>query len=118
MFCKLCTTKILQEEEEERNKQIWRSTDDKIYRKMGKKKAKLGWFLYLFALGFLFPSSHAHTGLYKESDPMVLFTNETIMDQLQGKDRVWIVEFYSSWCGHCQAFAPKWLRLAWELSGK
>ena len=58
-------------------------------------------------------------GLYKKSDPMTLFTNDTILPILESNaDRVFIVEFYSSWCGHCQMFAPKWLRLSWELKGK
>lgn len=28
---------------------------------------------------------------------------------------VWIVEYYADWCPHCQAFAPKWQRLAVAL---
>merc|ERR1712080_221288 len=54
-------------------------------------------------------------GLYKPSDPIVELTNDTAMNELIGHNKVWIVEFYSSWCGHCQAFAPKWVRLSVQL---
>jgi len=54
-------------------------------------------------------------GLYKSTDPLVELRNDTIMKSLVGSKKVWIIEFYSSWCGHCQAFAPKWVRLAKQL---
>ena len=29
----------------------------------------------------------------------------------------WLVEFYSSWCGHCIDFAPAFIQLANDLKG-
>lgn len=76
---------------------------------------------YTFILGLFilikFAKNETHS-LYKKSDPMVQFSNGTIIDGLTDSDKVWIVEFYSSWCGHCQMFAPKWVRLSYELKSK
>ena len=30
----------------------------------------------------------------------------------------WLVEFYSSWCGHCIDFAPAFIQLANDVKGK
>ena len=57
-------------------------------------------------------------GLYKPTDPIVDMNNDTWKSELMGHNKVWIVEFYSSWCGHCQAFAPKWVKLAVQLQSK
>ena len=57
-------------------------------------------------------------GLYKPTDPIVDLNNDTWKSELMGHNKVWIVEFYSSWCGHCQAFAPKWVKLAVQLQSK
>lgn len=34
------------------------------------------------------------------------------------KNKLWLVEFYNSWCGHCHRFAPTWKSLATDLFGK
>lgn len=34
------------------------------------------------------------------------------------KEKLWVVEFYNSWCGHCHRFAPTWKALAVDIYGK
>lgn len=55
------------------------------------------------------------TGLYSFKDDVTILTvnnfNETILDS----KKPWIVEFYSSWCGFCQRFAPHWKEFATEV---
>ena len=58
---------------------------------------------------------YGNSSLYDDTDPMVQLNNVTIYSELEGSKKHWIVEFYSSWCGHCQQFAPTWKRLAWEV---
>ena len=53
--------------------------------------------------------------LYSKDDPMEILDNSTIKRQIYKSEYVWVVEFYSSWCGHCHAFAPTWRRFAKQI---
>ncbi|XP_065067964.1 sulfhydryl oxidase 1-like isoform X2 [Rhopilema esculentum] len=71
-------------------------------------------FLVTFFLGcFCFHGIDA--SLYSKDDPMEIFDNSTIKSHIYNSNYVWIVEFYSSWCGHCHAFAPTWKRFSRQI---
>ena len=57
----------------------------------------------------------AEASLYSKDDPMEILDNSTIRQTIYNSKYVWIVEFYSSWCGHCHAFAPTWRKFAKQL---
>lgn len=57
------------------------------------------------------------TPLYSTTDGIVLLENDTITRTIYNSPVTWFVEFYSSWCGHCQSFAPSWKRLARHVEG-
>lgn len=46
--------------------------------------------------------------LYDANDKMALLSNLTFRTDVYNKPNVWLVEFYNSWCGFCQRFAPTW----------
>ncbi len=73
--------------------------------------ASLAFFLKILSFHSIF------CGLYTKDDPMEILDNSTIKNKLYESKYVWVVEFYSSWCGHCHAFAPTWKRFARELKG-
>ena len=50
--------------------------------------------------------------LYSSADHTVLLENDTISNVIHNSPTAWVVEFYSSFCGHCHAFAPTWKKLA------
>lgn len=54
-------------------------------------------------------------GLYSTSDDVEILTNHNFKTQIYGKQHAWIVEFYNSWCGFCQRFAPSWKALATDI---
>lgn len=58
-------------------------------------------------------------GLYNTDDDDVLpLNNETLQNlviQTKPNNKVWVVEFYNSWCGHCVNFAPTWKKVAIDL---
>lgn len=56
--------------------------------------------------------------LYSSADHIVLLENDTISSVIHNSQSAWIVEFYSSFCGHCHAFAPTWKKLARMAKGK
>lgn len=43
----------------------------------------------------------------------VLDFSSTVM----ATSNAWLIEFYSSWCGHCIDFAPTFLKLANDVKG-
>ena len=45
------------------------------------------------------------------------FWSEQLTRALTNSATCWVVEFYSSWCGHCQHFSPTWKDLATKIKG-
>ena len=56
--------------------------------------------------------------LYSEDSAVVHMDHSNFATLLHGKRHVWAVEFYNSWCGHCQLYAPTWLRIAEQSRGQ
>ncbi|XP_041050058.1 LIM/homeobox protein Lhx3 isoform X2 [Carcharodon carcharias] len=59
--------------------------------------------------------------LYSSQDPVVILEADGAKGLLGNSSAAWVVEFYSSWCGHCVNYAPTWKALArdvkdWELA--
>ncbi|KAI8514491.1 thiol oxidase [Branchiostoma belcheri] len=50
--------------------------------------------------------------LYSEEDAVVRLEAATLNRTIYNVPNLFIVEFYSSWCGHCINFAPTWKALA------
>ncbi|CAF0744042.1 unnamed protein product [Rotaria sordida] len=69
--------------------------------------------IVLFAFGII----ASVNGFYSSSDDVIQL-DPTNFDRLvlQSSD-VWFVEFYASWCGHCQQLTPEWKRAATALKG-
>lgn len=55
------------------------------------------------------------SGLYTEVDKIVVLNNTNFQPMVCGSQKAWLVEFYSSWCGHCIHFAPVFKELAAEV---
>lgn len=56
-------------------------------------------------------------GLYSTDDDVEILTASNFNKKLYGKPNAWIIEFYNSWCGFCQRFAPSWKALATDIRG-
>ncbi|KAJ8929359.1 hypothetical protein NQ314_017963 [Rhamnusium bicolor] len=54
-------------------------------------------------------------GLYSSKDDVEILTVENFKNEIYGNERAWLVEFYNSWCGFCQRFAPSWKALATDV---
>ncbi|XP_020650489.3 sulfhydryl oxidase 2 isoform X1 [Pogona vitticeps] len=55
-------------------------------------------------------------GLYQAGvDPVWVLEARTVRGALRGAPSAWLIQFYSSACGHCAAFAPTWRALAGDV---
>ncbi|CAG9761782.1 unnamed protein product [Ceutorhynchus assimilis] len=54
-------------------------------------------------------------GLYNETDHVVILTADNFKSTIVNSKKAWLVEFYNSWCGFCQRFAPGWKEFATDV---
>lgn len=57
------------------------------------------------------------TRLYTEEDPVVILSSDNLKRTLQNSSSAWLLQFYSSWCGHCIQYSPTWKALAGDVKG-
>lgn len=53
--------------------------------------------------------------MYSREDPLVILDSDSARYHLLNSSSAWFAEFYASWCGHCQKFAPIWKKLALDV---
>ena len=74
--------------------------------------------LPLLSLIFNWSPVGAVQGLYDPDGPVISLDISTFWASVGGSETVWFVEFYASWCGHCQRFAPTWETFAARVAGR
>ncbi|KAK3088144.1 hypothetical protein FSP39_015352 [Pinctada imbricata] len=67
-------------------------------------------------VGFLMIIS-ANAGLYSDSDDVFILTSDNFYENVLKSEKIWNIEFYNSWCGHCIHFAPTYKELATDTKG-
>lgn len=55
-------------------------------------------------------------GLYTRDDDVEIFTANNFKT-VYGQNKGMLIEFYNSWCGFCQRFAPSWKALGTDVRG-
>ena len=75
------------------------------------------WSLLLVRLAYVTRTEQAGCALYEDVDEMVCLDRLLITPSLTLSNTSWVVEFYSSWCGHCQHFAPTWKEIVRDTAG-
>lgn len=67
---------------------------------------------------FLLSAPSQAARLYTEDDPVTILTTETLKQTVHNSTTAWLVQFYSSWCGHCIQYSPTWKALAGDVKGR
>lgn len=67
-------------------------------------------------IGALVTLVSVRAGFYDDTD-VVILDNYNFAEEVYQTEKVWVVEFYAPWCGHCQAFSPEYIKAAKELKG-
>lgn len=60
----------------------------------------------------------APQALYGPEDDVVVLNAGNLNKTIYGTKNAWLVEFFSSWCGHCIHFAPIYKSFATEVKGE
>ena len=79
------------------------------------------WILFLYQ-GFPLTTEFglfATEDLYKNGVDLGItsFERNEVNETLQKTDKPWLIQFYSSWCGHCQRFAPTFKEFGIRVQG-
>ncbi|XP_014912167.1 sulfhydryl oxidase 2 [Poecilia latipinna] len=74
--------------------------------------------LWLQAAGLLWLCGGSVGGsgrLYSEEDPLVILGSSSLKPTVTNSSSAWLVQFYSSWCGHCIQYSSTWKALAQDV---
>ncbi|KAM9858332.1 sulfhydryl oxidase 2 [Aulostomus maculatus] len=72
-------------------------------------------------LGLVAGSLGSAARLYTEEDPLVILSSGSLKPRVTNSSSAWLVQFFSSWCGHCIQYSSTWKALAqdvkdWQLA--
>lgn len=55
--------------------------------------------------------------LYTEDDPLVILSSGSLKSAVTNSSSAWLIQFFSSWCGHCMQYSSTWKALAQDVKG-
>ncbi|XP_075881604.1 sulfhydryl oxidase 2 [Nelusetta ayraudi] len=53
--------------------------------------------------------------LYTEEDPLLILSSGSLKPTVTNSSSAWLVQFFSSWCGHCIHYSSTWKALAQDV---
>ncbi|KAK2838223.1 hypothetical protein Q5P01_015435 [Channa striata] len=73
------------------------------------------WFKAAFVLWLVPESLGPAARLYTEEDPLVILSSSSLTPTVTNSSSAWLLQFYSSWCGHCIQYSSTWKSLALDV---
>nr|XP_046242417.1 sulfhydryl oxidase 2 [Scatophagus argus] len=64
---------------------------------------------------WLLPGCLGAARLYTEEDPLVILSSSSLKPIVSNSSSAWLVQFFSSWCGHCIQYSSTWKALAQDV---
>ena len=80
-------------------------------------KLSVLFYLLLHVSYIAYAKPFGEVSLYEEKDQVTLLNKDNFYSTLTHQPNAWLLQFYSSSCGHCIAFAPVYKDLAQSVSG-
>ncbi|XP_069465665.1 sulfhydryl oxidase 2 [Ambystoma mexicanum] len=77
---------------------------------------RVRWALLLLLWAVLLPRASNAGQLYTSVDPLYILDGSSLQRAVFNSSTAWVLEFYSSWCGHCVNYAPTWRALANDVT--
>ena len=62
-------------------------------------------------------SPPASSSFFPGGEEVVELTDSTFNERVLQSKRLWLVVFYTPWCGYCKQMAPEWAKAAKSLKG-
>ncbi|CAM2697009.1 unnamed protein product [Rotaria socialis] len=62
------------------------------------------------------PSQNS-VSLYTDNDKVIILTSQNFSLTVYESNTAWLIEFYASWCGHCQSYANTYREVAIDTWG-
>ncbi|XP_055367269.1 sulfhydryl oxidase 2 [Betta splendens] len=73
------------------------------------------WYRAVVGLWLIPGCLGAAARLYTEEDPLVILSSGNLTPTVSNSSSAWLVQFYSSWCGHCIQYSSTWKTLAQDV---
>ncbi|XP_022620482.1 sulfhydryl oxidase 2 isoform X2 [Seriola dumerili] len=73
------------------------------------------WFKAAVVLWLVPGCLGAAARLYTEEDPLVILSSSSLKSTVSNSSSAWLVQFFSSWCGHCIQYSSTWKTLAQDV---
>uniref|UniRef100_A0A7N8YQ90 Sulfhydryl oxidase n=1 Tax=Mastacembelus armatus TaxID=205130 RepID=A0A7N8YQ90_9TELE len=73
------------------------------------------WFEAAVVLWLVPGGLGAAARLYTDEDPLVILSSSTLKPTVSNSSSAWLIQFYSSWCGHCIQYSSTWKTLAQDV---